>query len=161
MSASIFLKIEGVEGDSVKEGHDGEIDVISWSWDMSQEGLAHIGKGAGGGKVSVGDVQIAKRIDQASPSLMMKCCKGEHIPSAKLVVERAGGDKPLPYMEMEMKKVFVTMISPSISDSDTEGHEMISLNFESYEIKVTAQTESGGSGATATAGFNIAVGKAM
>jgi len=159
MSASIFLKIDGVEGDSVKDGHDGEIDVISWSWDMSQQGLAHMGKGAGGGKVSVGDVQIAKRIDTASPSLMMKCCKGEHIPKAVLTVERAGGDKPLPYLVMTMNKVFVTMLSPSISDSDTEGHEMLSLNFESYELEVTAQGDSGSSDKSANAGFNVATGK--
>ena len=159
MSASIFLKIDGVTGDSVKAGHEDEIDVTSWSWDMSQQGLAHMGKGAGGGKVSVGDVQVAKKMDQATPSLMMKCCKGEHIPKATITVERAGGDKPLTYMEMEMTNVFVTMVSPSISDNDTEGHEMISLNFESYQIKVTAQLESGGSGATATAGFDMATGK--
>jgi len=160
MSASIFLKIDGVDGDSVKEGHDKEIDVVSWSWDMTQQGLAHVGKGAGGGKVSVGDVQIAKHIDTATPSLMMKCCKGEHIPKAVLTVERAGGDSPHPYLVMTMEKVFITMISPSISDSDTEGHEMLSLNFESYKIEVSAQTEGGGKGTTADAGFNIATGKA-
>ena len=160
MSASIFLKIDGVKGDSVKDGHADEIDVISWSWDMTQQGLAHVGKGAGGGKVSVGDVQIAKRLDTATPSLMMKCCKGEHIPKAVLVVERAGGDSPVPYLTMTMEKVFITMISPSVSDSDTEGHEMLSLNFESYDIEVAAQTESGGKGSTASAAFNIATGKA-
>lgn len=160
MSASIFLKIDGVEGDSVKDGHDGEIDVISWSWDMTQQGLAHMGKGAGGGKVAVGDVQIAKRIDSATPSLMMKCCKGEHIGEAVLTVERAGGDRPLPYVVMTMKKVFVTMVSPSVSDSDTEGHEMLSLNFESYDIEVTPQGDSGSGGAASTAAFNIATGKA-
>ena len=90
----------------------------------------------------------------------MKCCKGEHIPKAVLTVERAGGDKPLPYMTMTMEKVFITMVSPSISDSDAEGHEMLSLNFESYDIEVTPQNESGSAGAASTAAFNIATGKA-
>jgi len=160
MSASLFLKIDGVDGDSVKKGHDGEIDIVSWSWDMSQTGLAHVGKGAGGGKVMVGDCVFTKRIDSASPSLMMKCCKGDHIPKATLKVERAGGDSVLTYMVLTMEKVFITNVSPSIASGDPEGMESLALNFESYKIEIESQTESGTGGGVAQAGFNMATNEA-
>ena len=159
MTASIFLKLDGVEGDSVKKGHDGEIDIVSWSWDMSQTGLAHVGKGAGGGKVMVGDVTLTKRIDSATPSLMMKCCKGDHIPLATVKVERAGGDSPLSYMVLTMEKVFITNVSPSIASGDPEGMESLSLNFESFKIEIESQSESGAGGGKSQAGFNMATGE--
>jgi type VI secretion system secreted protein Hcp len=41
-----FLKIDGIEGESLDEKHKGEIDVLSWSWGESQEGPT---TGGGGG----------------------------------------------------------------------------------------------------------------
>lgn len=159
MSASIFLKLEGVTGDSTKR--DNEIDVISWSWDMSQPGTAHMGKGAGAGRVSVGDVQITKYVDGSTPMLMLMCCQGKHITEGQVTIERASGDaKPLEYMVLKMKNIFITNVSPSVSDGDATGMEAISLNFESFEVEVKAQTETGGGGGVAKAKFNMATNKA-
>ena len=159
MSASMFLKLDGVTGDSTKR--DGEMDIVSWSWDMSQPGTAHLGKGQGGGKVTVSDVQLTRYIDSSTAILMQMCCQGKHIAEAVVTVQRANGDDdPLEYMVLTMKNVFITNVSPSISEGDYLGMEAISLNFESYDIEIKTQTETGGGGASQKGKFNMAKGKA-
>src|SRR5262245_3167877 len=112
MAADIFLKIGPGEGEPTVKGesrdakHLNTIDVLGWSWGMSQSGTAHNGSGAGAGKVHVHDMSFTKYLDRASPTLMLACCKGTHYSGAKLYVRKAG-DKPLEYYIVELKDVMV------------------------------------------------------
>lgn len=90
MAIDMFLKIEGVEGESTDKSHKGEIDILSWSWGMSQSGTTHMGSGGGSGKVSVQDLSLTKYVDAATHALMLGCCKGTHFDQAVLVVRKAG-----------------------------------------------------------------------
>jgi type VI protein secretion system component Hcp len=53
MAVTICLKIDGVEGESSIAKHEGEIDVLSWNWGMTQSASAHISTGAGSGSADV------------------------------------------------------------------------------------------------------------
>ncbi len=70
MAVDMFLKLDGVNGESKDKTHIKDIDVLSWSWGMSNSGSAHVGGGAGSGKVNVQDVSVTKYIDSSSPKLM-------------------------------------------------------------------------------------------
>ena len=59
----MFLKLDGVKGESKDKAHTQDIDIISWSWGMSNSGSAHQGGGAGSGKVNVQDLSVTKYID--------------------------------------------------------------------------------------------------
>ncbi len=74
MAVDMFLKINDVTGESKDKVHTKEIDVLSWSWGMSNSGSAHVGGGAGSGKVNVQDIQVTKYVDSSSPKLMLACC---------------------------------------------------------------------------------------
>ena len=67
MAVDMFIKIDGIKGESADDKHKEEIDVLSWSWGMSQSGSAHMGGGAGAGKVNVNDLSFTKYIDVAGP----------------------------------------------------------------------------------------------
>ena len=67
MAVDIFLKLDGVAGESKDKVHSKEIDILSWSWGMANSGSAHVGWGAGSGKVNVQDVSLSKYIDSSSP----------------------------------------------------------------------------------------------
>ena len=75
--------MDGIKGESVDSKHKDEIDVLAWSWGMSNSGSAHMGGGAGSGKVNVQDLSLTKYIDVSSPDLMLSCCNGKHIPKAQ------------------------------------------------------------------------------
>jgi hypothetical protein len=58
------------------KAHGKEIDILSWTWGMSNSGSAHVGGGAGSGKVSVQDLSLTKYLDSSSAPLMLSCCNG-------------------------------------------------------------------------------------
>ena len=110
MAVDMFLKIKGIDGESSDDKHKKEIDVLSWSWGTSQSGNAHMGGGAGAGKVNVQDLSFTKYIDSASHALILHCSNGKHIKEATLVVRKAG-ESPLEYIKITLSDLIVSSIS--------------------------------------------------
>jgi type VI secretion system secreted protein Hcp len=154
MAVDILLKIDGVDGESVISGHEGEIDVLSWSWGMSQSGTMHNGGGGGSGKVSIQDISFTKTVDKTSPNLIRACCNGEHFAEAILLVRKAGKD-PLDYFKVTMSPVLVTSVSTGGSGGDDRLTENVSLNFAKMTIDYTTQKEDGTGDAAVTLNWNI------
>ncbi len=154
MSADMFLKIEGVEGESVDHKHAKEIDLLAWSWGMSQSGTMHMGGGGGAGKVAVQDLSITKYVDKSSPNLIQTCCTGRHYPKATLTVRKAG-DKPVEYMIITMTDVLITSVTTGGSGGEDRLTENVSLNFAKVEVKYTPQGKDGAAAAAVETGFDI------
>jgi type VI secretion system secreted protein Hcp len=142
MALDILLKIEGVEGESVIKGHEGEIDILSWSWGMSQAGTMHHGMGGGSGKVDIQDISITKYMDKSSPNLIRACCNGEHFAQAELVVRKAGKE-PLNYFRVTMSPLLVTSVSTGGSGAEDRLTENVSLNFAKMSVYYTPQKADG------------------
>jgi len=143
MAVNYFLKIEGptVEGESVVQQHEGEIDIVSWKWHMSQSGNMHVPTGASG-KVTVEDVSIVKKVDKASPILMTYCSSGKHFEKATLTCAEASGGVPVQYWTLTMEKVIIK----DVADEHTGGeraNETIALNFAKYKVEYIPQDPSG------------------
>ena len=161
MAIDMFLKIEGVDGESADDKHKAEIDVVAFSWGMSQSGSMHIAGGGGTGKVSVQDMTITKYLDKASTVLMQKCATGKHFPKATLTCRKAG-DTPVEYLVVTMEEVLVTSISEGGSEHDPERpQENISLNFAKVKVKYTPQDATGAAGAASELGFDIRANKEL
>lgn len=155
MAIDIFMKMTGIDGESLDAQHKNEIDVLAWNWGLSQTGTFHTGGGGGCGKVNVHDLSFTHYTDLASPPLMLNCANGEHISEAVLTVRKAGGTKPLEYMVVTMKKVMVTSVSQGGSGDDDRLAENITLNFAEVKVTYTAQNESGSKGASKDFGWKI------
>jgi type VI secretion system secreted protein Hcp len=82
----MFLKIDGIEGDSIDHKHKGEIEILSFSWGLNNSGTMAHGGGGGEGKASFKDISFVTSVSTASPRLVEKCCTGQHISSAQLTV---------------------------------------------------------------------------
>ena len=117
MAVDMLLNIPGVKGESkVESDPKNQIDVLSWSWGMSNHGKTHVGSGGGSGKVDVQDVSLTKYVDSSSPKFMLACCKGSHFDNAVLTVRKAGGEKPVEYVKIKMTEVLITSVSTGGSD---------------------------------------------
>jgi type VI secretion system secreted protein Hcp len=154
MAVDITLKIEGVDGESLIQDHEGEIDVLAWSWGMSQSGSMHVGGGGGSGKANIQDVSLTKYVDKATPSLMRVCCNGEHLTEATLTVRKAGKDA-LDYMKIKMSPVLVTSLSTGGSGGEDRLTENVTLNFAKVEVGYTPQKEDGTGDAEISLTWNI------
>ena len=142
MAVDMFIKIGDIEGESKDTTHEGEIDVISWNWGLSQAGTFHTGGGGGAGKASVQDLVITKKVDKASPILMQSCCKGSHIEEIVLTVRKAGDD-PLEYLILTLTKAMVTSVSASAPSGDSDIMEDVTLNFAEFKVAYEAQDDTG------------------
>lgn len=156
MAVDMFLKIEGeIDGESQDKTHKNAIDVLAWSWGMSQSGSFHLGGGGGAGKANFQDISATKYIDKSSPILMLYCANGDHFTKAKLIVRKAG-KKPLEYLTIDMKKVLVTSVSTGGSGGEDKLTENVTLNFAEVHVKYVEQTPEGGEGAKPEFKWDIA-----
>ena len=85
MAQDIFLKINGIDGESQDASHKNEVEVLNWSWKIEQLSTMHSGSGGGAGKATVSDLTFEHHIDRASPNLMKYCLTGKHIDAEGLV----------------------------------------------------------------------------
>ena len=82
----MFLKIDGIKGESADSKHKDEIEVLSWSWGESN-GAARTARGKQSA-ACIQDLHFTKYIDSASPGLIMSGVTGDVAQSAVLVVRR-------------------------------------------------------------------------
>lgn len=155
MAVDMFLKIDDVKGESRDSKHKDEVDVLAWSWGMSQSGTTHMGGGGGAGKVSVQDLSLTKYVDKASPNLIMATCNGKHYKEALLTVRKAG-EKPLEYIKITMKEVLVSAVSTGGSGGEDRLTENVTLNFAEFKVEYTPQKADGSGEAAIEAVWNIA-----
>ena len=155
MAVDMFLKIDDIEGESVDDVHAGEIDILSWSWGMSQSGTTHSGPGGGAGKVNVQDLSFTHYVDKSSANLMKMCCNGKHFEEATLVVRKAG-EMPLEYMIITMKSGLISSVSTGGSGGEDRITENVTLNFSEFKTEYVPQMADGSGDASVIVGWNIA-----
>jgi type VI secretion system secreted protein Hcp len=159
MAHDIFLKITGIDGESGDDNHKNEIELLNWSWKITQDSTMHSGSGGGAGKAQVADLEFEHYFDRASPNLMKMCLTGKHLQEAKLTVRKAGGT-PLEYLKITMTDVIVTKVAPAGSSTDdVRIRERVALSFAKVKQEYTVQNAQGGSGGAVTAGYDIKAGK--
>jgi type VI secretion system secreted protein Hcp len=131
MALDMFInmgdKIKGESRDKV-QGPKGDIDVLAWSWGMSQSGTTHMGGGGGAGKASFQDLSFTKYVDSSTNALMNALAKGTHIPKVVLMARKAGEGQQK-YILITMEEVLVTSISTGGSGGEDRLTENVTLNF--------------------------------
>jgi len=155
MAVDMFLKLGDIKGESQDDKHKDEIDVLSWSWGMSQSGTTHLGSGGGAGKVSVHDLQLTHVLDKASPNLALACCTGKHYDQALLTVRKAG-DKPVEYLKITLEEVLVTSVTMNGHGSEDRLTENVTLNFAKFKQEYVPQKPDGSGDAAIEGTFHIA-----
>ena len=142
MAMDQFMKIDALKGESRDKDHKGEIDVLAWSWGLSNSGSAHVGGGAGAGKVNVQDLSFTKYVDKSTPDLLLAACNGKHYKSALLTVRKAG-EKPLEYLKITLTEVLVTSVSTGGSGGEDRLTENVTLNFAKFNVEYQTQKPDG------------------
>ena len=158
MAVDMFIKIEGVKGESKDDKHKDEIDILAWSWGASQSGTTHMGGGGGAGKVNIQDLSFTKYIDKSSADLLLACCNGKHYDKALLTVRKAG-ENPCEYLKITMSDLIITSVSTGGSGGEDRLTENVTLNFAQVEVEYTEQDNKGKGGSPVKMGWNIAANK--
>jgi type VI secretion system secreted protein Hcp len=137
----MFLKMQGVTGEASDTDHKGEIEVLSWSWGM--QAPASVAAGQAAGKATISELQVVKRVDQSSPTLMNFLRGNKLVAQAQLTVRKAG-EKPLEYFKIELENVRVTSLTTQSQDSELV--ERVSLGFVKVRVSYIPQASTGARG---------------
>lgn len=156
MAVDMFIKLDGIKGESIDAKHKTEVDILAWSWGMSQSGTTHVGTGGGAGKVNVQDLSFTKYIDSSSHLLIMACATGKHIPKAWVTVRKAG-ETPLEYLKIDLEDILVSSVQTGGSGGEDRLTENVVLNFARFKFAYQPQDPKGGKlGGELIAHFDIA-----
>ena len=142
MATSIFARIGTIKGESRDAKHKDEIEVLSWSWGVSQSGTTSSGGGGGAGKASFHDFTFTHHVDKASPVLMRACATGEHIKDATITVRKAGKGQQ-DYLIVKMTDVLITSVSMSVSAEGDATAEGVTLAFAKVDLEYKPQKPDG------------------
>lgn len=158
MAVDMFLKLDGVKGESEDSKHKEEIQIESFSFGVSQTGSSSYGGGGGSGKAQFADLSITKRADLSTPILMLKCATGEHIPTGFLTLRKAGKDQQ-EYYKIKLSDVLVSSFSNSGSGHDDIPMEQLSLNFAKIYFEYSMQNKDGTLGKGSKGGYDLKANK--
>jgi type VI secretion system secreted protein Hcp len=154
-----FLKIDGIDGESLQKGHEKEIELMSFSWGESNAGSFAGNMGGGSGKVSMQDFHYTVPINRSSPKLFLACATGEHIKSATLTCRKAGKTQ-----QEFLKWKFTDLLISSYNTGGSGGADVlpidqVSFNFTKIEISYAPQKQDGSLDAAIPAGYDLKAGQ--
>lgn len=155
MALDMFLELEGIKGESKDSKHKEKIDVLAWSWGVSNSGSFHQGSGGGAGKANFQDISFTKYIDKASADLLYACASGKHIPKGTLIVRKAG-EQPLEYLLYKLTEIMVSSVSTGGSGGEDRLTENVTLNFSKVAVEYFVQDAKGAGKAAGSFTWDIA-----
>jgi type VI secretion system secreted protein Hcp len=138
VAADIFAKIGDIKGESFDDKHKDEIEVLSWSWGVTN-GAKITKSGGGSGRAKFQDLSFTHKIDKASPRLLKGCATGEHLKEATITHRKAGKGQQ-EFLVIKMNDV-ITAVSDS--DSADDGLETVSLAFAKVNLEYRPQKADG------------------
>ena len=153
MAIHMYLKLDSIQGEASADKYKDQIEVLSWTWGLTQSGSSHHGSGTGTAGVTVGDVSIVKFVDKASPNLVKLVCQGTFFKEAVLTVCKAGTEQ-VPYLTLTLQEGLVSSINSGGIGPEERLIETVSFNFKIFKMGYTPQKD-GKSGAVVPAGWDI------
>jgi type VI secretion system secreted protein Hcp len=142
MAADIFAKLGDIKGESLDSKHKDEIEVLSYSWGVTNSGSMAFGSGGGEGKASFHDLSFTHKIDKASPVLMQACATGVHLKEATITHRKAGKEQH-EYLVIKMNDVIVTAVTHGGSVGSADHNESVSLAFAKVNVEYKPQKADG------------------
>lgn len=130
-SGNMFLKLDGIKGESTDSKHKGDIQIESFQWGVGR-GISAATGGAGAGKTTIESFQITKVLDKSSPLLLSAATAGKHFKEADLLFAHKASGKQMDFLEIKMENVLISSVQDG-SSAKGKPQESISFNFQKVE----------------------------
>jgi type VI secretion system secreted protein Hcp len=139
VATDIFAKLGDIKGESLDDKHKDEIEVLSWSWGVTNP-VSLAGSGAALGRAHFHDLSFTHKIDKASPVLMQACATGVHLKEATITHRKAGKGQQ-EFLVIKMNDVIITALADA--DSGDTSTETVSLAFAKINVEYKPQKADG------------------
>ena len=141
----VHLNLGSVQGESSSKAHPNEIEVISFSWGLSNSAVRSAQGGTTkGGKVSINEITLSKHTDKSTPLLVNAVATCQTFPTATISLSKStGGKKPEDYFIIKMNNAYISSLQLASPSGGALGTEMISLNFQKITMDYKMQNAMG------------------
>jgi len=156
--ANMFLLLTDIDGESLDVVYKDKIEVEDWDWGMHNNASFDLTGSQAAQHTRFQHLNIHKKLDKSSPTLMLYCAKGRKIPEATLICRKNDGDVPVDYLKIELKEVKVQQLTWPVKGGDIGGFaETLELSFHKVHVEYKVQIANGtlAAGATQFPLFNI------
>lgn len=153
MAVDVYLKLDNIEGESVRKGFEKQVDVLSFSWGGSQVTAVAGTGGSGAGRANLSELTITKYLDKASPKLFKALVAGTHIPNGVLSSVKAGSDVTKPFLQITLGELFVTSLQDSASSEVPV--ESVAFSYNTIKLEYFQQDDKGNLTSTGAVSYNL------
>jgi len=161
---NIYLKLDGIEGESTSGQGKGQIELHSWSHGITMPISAGHASGISvkHGRCDHQDLTIVKHMDKTSPTLNLYTSGGNNIKSAVLTVfqaDKADSD-PILYYQIDLTDVLISSIHIHANGMD-HPTETVTLHYNSIKWTYATHTKDapGGKKGNVATGWDLEANK--
>jgi type VI secretion system secreted protein Hcp len=148
MATQWFLAVAGITGDSTVHGHEGELDITSWSWSLTGP-PGSTGTGAASGRPDLHSLVVIASTGRATLPLIEACARGTRLASARLTGVRSGANIGTAFLTYALQRVVVASVSQT-TDAGGAVSDEIALNFGQLQATFRPQNPDGSLGSPIT-----------
>ena len=164
--ADMFLKLEGIQGESLDYEHQHGIEIVEFTWGLTNSASFALTQQDAANNSKVDNVTVTKYFDKSSITLAQFCATGHHIPEGRIICRKNTGDEHHPkldYLLIVLKKVMVTDIKwagkEAAAGAPPGAPETVTLSFVQFHLYYTPQKSTSAKGHVNDFGFDIATHK--
>ena len=151
---NMFLKLEGITGESLDIDHENEIEIHNWQWGLDNNASFRLrDEKSASPQTSVAALTIDKMLDNATVPLVQYCAQGTHISKGVLVCRKNTGNKSGrmedhqahqdEFWKIELTDIKVLSVKwPGVAEEHVIP-ETIELSFLSFIVYYKMQTRKG------------------
>ena len=143
MAIDMFLKIGNINGESLDATHKSWVDVLAWSWGISNSGSTHVGGGAGAGQANFQDLSYTSYLDASTAPLMKAVATGQHLATAFLNVRGSARSSSVEFLKITLSEVLVTSLSTGGSGGEDRLTQNVTLNFAKVKVEYQQVADTG------------------
>ncbi len=140
---AIFLKLKGIDGESLVKGFEKQTEIMAYSHSVAMQVTNDVSNTERtSGRAHVGEFSLTKYIDLATPVLNEYCCCGKVIPTAELTLCRNDNGNMLPFIIYTLTNVIISYLGVN-GGNNGKPVESMSLNFTKIKWEITSQKSAG------------------
>jgi type VI secretion system secreted protein Hcp len=140
---NIYLKLEDTPGESIDQGHEGWIELESFTWNVLNDASFATGQGGQATQGHVGRITVDKICDRATVKLFRNCTTGKHIKSGEISCLKLDGEHRIEYLHVDLKDIMVAKMDFSGNGTEAVLHEKVELEFAEFNKQYYVQQDTG------------------
>jgi type VI secretion system secreted protein Hcp len=153
---AIYMKYEGIDGESMVRGKKGWMELSSYAWGLSRATAAAKGQVRGDAQFSVNEITVTRVADSLSALLVQEAALGKFDRKVEIAFIRTGANrKPSVFLSVTLREAGLSSYNMT-SGGDTPTESM-SLSFNMIEVQ-SHKTEDDLTSVPNTAALDISAG---